>query len=199
MIALVLTISVLSLAFAGYLAQHVMSKDTGTPAMQDISNAIREGAEAFLSRQNRTIGLLAVVLAVVIFVLYAFVRTPNPSDPVPPLQLAFWTTLAFAFGALCSTIAGYVGMWVSIRSNIRTASAARTSLNEALQIALRGGAVSGLFVVAMSLLGVGGLYALLVGLGHDPQKIPFTIVGYGFGASFVALFAQLGGGIYTKA
>jgi K(+)-stimulated pyrophosphate-energized sodium pump len=199
MIVLVLTISVLSLAFAGYLARHVMAKDTGTQAMQDISNAIREGAEAFLSRQNRTIGLLAVVLAAVIFVLYAFVRTPNPSDPVPPLQLAFWTTLAFAFGALCSTIAGYVGMWVSIRSNIRTASAARTSLNEALQIALRGGAVSGLFVVAMSLLGVGGLYALLVSLGHDPQKIPFTIVGYGFGASFVALFAQLGGGIYTKA
>jgi len=199
MIALVLTISLLSLIFAGYLARQVMSKDTGTPAMQNISNAIREGAEAFLARQNTTIGLLAVVLAVVIFVLYAFVRTPNPSDPVPPLALAFWTTLSFAFGALCSTIAGYVGMWVSIRANIRTASAARTSLNDALQIALRGGAVSGLFVVAMSLLGVGGLYALLHALGHDPQKIPFTIVGYGFGASFVALFAQLGGGIYTKA
>ena len=90
-------------------------------------------------------------------------------------------------------------MWVSIRANIRTAAAVRSSLNEALRIALRGGAVSGLFVVAMSLLGVGGLYALLNALGQDPQKIPFTIVGYGFGASFVALFAQLGGGIYTKA
>src|SRR5215468_1649380 len=90
-------------------------------------------------------------------------------------------------------------MWISIRSNIRTASAVRSSLNEALRVAMRGGAVSGLFVVAMSLLGVGGLYALLEALGHDPQKIPFTIVGYGFGASFVALFAQLGGGIYTKA
>jgi K(+)-stimulated pyrophosphate-energized sodium pump len=90
-------------------------------------------------------------------------------------------------------------MWVSIRANIRTAAAVRSSLNEALKIAMRGGAVSGLFVVAMSLLGVGGLYALLDYLGHDPQKIPFTIVGYGFGASFVALFAQLGGGIYTKA
>jgi K(+)-stimulated pyrophosphate-energized sodium pump len=199
MIALVLTISILSLVFAGYLARQVIGKDTGTAAMQTISNAIREGAEAFLSRQNRTIGLLAVVLAALIFVLYAFVRTPNPSDPVPPIQLAFWTTLSFGFGALCSTVAGYVGMWVSIRSNIRTASAARTSLNEALQIALRGGAVSGLFVVAMSLLGVGGLYALLHALGFSPQKIPFTIVGYGFGASFVALFAQLGGGIYTKA
>ncbi len=115
------------------------------------------------------------------------------------MQMAFWTTLSFVFGAACSVIAGYVGMWVSIRANIRTASAARTSLNEALQIALRGGAVSGLFVVAMSLLGVGGLYALLTLLGQEPQKIPFIIVGYGFGASFVALFAQLGGGIYTKA
>ena len=199
MIGLVLTISVLSLIFAGFLARSILAKDTGPQAMQDISNAIREGAEAFLKRQNSTIGVLAVVLAVVIFVLYAYVRTPNPSDPVPPLQLAFWTTLAFAFGALCSTIASYIGMWVSIRSNSRTASAARTSLNDALRIALRGGAVSGLFVVAMSLLGVGGLYALLKWLGHDPQKIPFTIVGYGFGASFVALFAQLGGGIYTKA
>ena len=199
MIPLVLSISVLSLLFAGYLARQVLAKDTGTQAMQDISNAIREGAEAFLSRQNRTIGMLAVVLAVLIYVLYAFVRSPNPSDPVPPLQLAFWTTFSFVLGAICSTIAGYVGMWVSIRSNIRTAAAARTSLNDALQIALRGGAVSGLFVVAMSLLGVGGLYALLRSIGLEPQKIPFTIVGYGFGASFVALFAQLGGGIYTKA
>ena len=107
--------------------------------------------------------------------------------------------MSFVLGALCSVIAGYIGMWVSIRANIRTAAAVRSSLNEALRIAMRGGAVSGLFVVAMSLLGVGGLYALLDYLGHDPQKIPFTIVGYGFGASFVALFAQLGGGIYTKA
>ncbi|HEY6333504.1 MAG TPA: sodium-translocating pyrophosphatase, partial [Blastocatellia bacterium] len=101
---------------------------------------------------------------------------------------------------LSSGIAGYIGMFVSIRSNIRTASAARSSLNRALQIAMRGGAVSGLFVVAMSLLGVGGLYAVLSQFGGlPPEKIPFLIVGYGFGASFVALFAQLGGGIFTKA
>jgi K(+)-stimulated pyrophosphate-energized sodium pump len=199
MIGLVLVISVLSLAFAVFLARQVLEKDTGTEAMQRISNAIREGAEAFLSRQNRTIVSIAAIVAVVIFVLYGFVRTPSPADPVPPLQLAFWTTLSFVFGASCSVVAGYVGMWVSIRTNIRTASAARSSLNDALQIALRGGAVSGLFVVAMSLLGVGGLYELLHLLGHDPQKIPYTIVGYGFGASLVALFAQLGGGIYTKA
>ncbi len=199
MISFVIAISLLSLVFAVYLARHVLQYDTGTEKMQEISNAIKEGAEAFLSRQNRTIVSLSAVLAGLIFILYAFVRTPSPADPVPPVQMAFWTTLSFVLGATCSVIAGYVGMWVSIRANIRTASAVRSSLNKALQIALRGGAVSGLFVVAMSLLGVGGLYALLNVLGHDPQKIPFTIVGYGFGASFVALFAQLGGGIYTKA
>ena len=199
MILLVIAISCFSLLFAVYLARYVIQRDTGTEKMQEISNAIKEGAEAFLSRQNRTIVSLAGVLAALIFVLYAFVRTPNPADPVPPVELAFWTTFSFVLGALCSVTAGYIGMWVSIRANIRTAAAVRSSLNEALRIALRGGAVSGLFVVAMSLLGVGGLYALLNALGHDPQKIPFTIVGYGFGASFVALFAQLGGGIYTKA
>jgi K(+)-stimulated pyrophosphate-energized sodium pump len=199
MISFVIAISFLSLAFAVYLARSVMERDTGTPKMQEISNAIKEGAEAFLSRQNRTIVSFSAVLAALIFVLYAYFRTPSPADPVPPVQMAFWTTFSFVLGALCSVIAGYVGMWVSIRTNIRTAAAVRSSLNDGLQIAMRGGAVSGLFVVAMSLLGVGGLFALLEVLGQDPQKIPFTIVGFGFGASFVALFAQLGGGIYTKA
>jgi K(+)-stimulated pyrophosphate-energized sodium pump len=199
MILLVIAISCFSLVFAVYLARYVLQHEMGTEKMQEISNAIKEGAEAFLSRQNRTIILLAAVLAVLIFLLYGFVRTPSPADPVPPVQMAFWTTFSFVLGALCSVIAGYIGMWVSIRANIRTAAAVRSSLNEGLRVAMRGGAVSGLFVVAMSLLGVGGLYALLDSLGLDPQKIPFTIVGYGFGASFVALFAQLGGGIYTKA
>ncbi|MFN2385130.1 MAG: sodium-translocating pyrophosphatase [Thermoanaerobaculia bacterium] len=198
---LVLVFSVGSLFVAGYLIRWVMRRDTGTPAMQAISNAIKEGAEAFLRRQNLTIGLLAVLLAVVIFVLYAYVRSHHEFDPVPTaLLLAFWTTLSFVLGAACSVIAGYVGMWVSIRANIRTASAARTSLNDALRIALRGGAVSGLFVVAMSLFGVGGLYWLVSRFTEVPEaQIPLLIVGYGFGASFVALFAQLGGGIYTKA
>src|ERR687897_2988073 len=199
MVAFVIAVSFLSLVFAVYLARWVLARDTGTPKMREISDAIKEGAEAFLSRQNRTIIFMSAVLAALIFFLYAYVRTPSPADPVSPVQMAFWTTLSFVLGAACSVIAGYVGMWVSIRANIRTAAAVRSSLNEGLQIAMRGGAVSGLFVVAMSLLGVGGLYALLEALGHDPQKIPFTIVGYGFGASFVALFAQLGGGIYTKA
>src|SRR5580765_5887321 len=198
---LILTFSLGSLFVAWFLARWVLKRDTGTAAMQEISNAIKEGAQAFLRRQNTTIGLMAVLLAALIFLLYAFVRSHQSFDPVPTaLRLAFWTTLSFVLGASCSVFAGYVGMWISIRSNIRTASAARTSLNDALRIALRGGAVSGLLVVAMSLLGVAGLYVLVSAVGHvEVTKIPLLIVGYGFGASFVALFAQVGGGIYTKA
>ncbi len=159
---LIMVFSVGSLFVAGYLMKWVLKRDTGTSAMQAISNAIKEGAEAFLRRQNTTITILALVLAVVIFILYAFVRDHHDFDPVPTaLGLAFWTTLSFVLGAACSVVAGYVGMWISIRANIRTASAARTSLNDALRTALRGGAVSGLFVVAMSLFGVGGLYWLV--------------------------------------
>ena len=198
---LIFVFSIGSLFVAGYLISWVLKRDTGTPAMREISNAIKEGAEAFLRRQNTTILLLAAILAGLIFVLYGFVRSHHDFDPVPTaLRLAFWTTLSFLLGAACSVIAGYIGMWISIRSNIRTASAARTSLNDALRIALRGGAVSGLFVVAMSLFGVGGLYWLVSRFTEvPPREIPLLIVGYGFGASFVALFAQLGGGIYTKA
>lgn len=199
-ILLVLLISIFGLVVAIALARWVLKKDTGKQAMLDISNAIKEGAEAFLHRQNTTIIYLASGFAILIFILYGFVRSHHDFDPVPTaLELAFWVAISFVFGAGCSLIAGYIGMWVSIRANIRTASAALRGLNEALQTALRGGAVSGLFVVAMSLLGVGGLYAILLALGKDPVHIPLMIVGYGFGASFVALFAQLGGGIYTKA
>ena len=201
LIALVLGISVFGLLFAVYLVRWVMAKKTGSEKMNFVSNAIKEGAEAFLRRQNRTILLLAVVFAAVLFFGYGVVRGHHDFDPVnTPLKLAFWITLSFALGALCSVFAGYVGMWVSIRSNIRTATAALTSLNDALRIALRGGAVSGLLVVAMSLLGVSGLYLMVSVVGGvEATKIPLLIVGYGFGASFVALFAQLGGGIYTKA
>jgi K(+)-stimulated pyrophosphate-energized sodium pump len=199
LIPLALGLSVLALVVAVALAQWVLKQDNGTPEMRKISDAIQEGAGAFLRRQYKTIVALSVVLAVLIYVLYAFFRSPHPGEPTA-LVLATWTTLSFVLGALCSGVAGIIGMFVAVRSNIRAASAARSSLNRALQIALRGGAVSGLFVVAMSLLGVGGLYALVDALGVvPPARIPLLIVGYGFGASFVALFAQLGGGIYTKA
>src|SRR5579862_4914437 len=199
LLLLVLIISLVSLAFAVYLARQVLAADEGTPQMQEIAAAIKEGAEAFLRRQNSTIFAIGIGVAVLIFVLYAFVRPPTIHDPTTPFNMAIATTLAFVFGAFCSGISGYIGMFVSIRANLRTASAVRTSLNSALQIALRGGAVSGLFVVAMSLLGVGGLFAVLRAFGVADEKIPLLIVGYGFGASLVALFAQLGGGIDTKA
>jgi K(+)-stimulated pyrophosphate-energized sodium pump len=201
LLGIILVISVFGLFVAFLLAKWVMRKGTGSEAMQRISNAIKEGAEAFLRRQNRTILLLAILVAAILFIGYGFIRQHRSFDPVgSSLELATWITLSFVLGALCSVFAGYVGMWVSIRSNIRTATAVLSSLNDALQIALRGGAVSGLLVVAMSLLGVGGLYALVSSFSNvDPSKIPLLIVGYGFGASFVALFAQLGGGIYTKA
>ena len=127
---LILVFSVGSLFVAGYLMSWVLKRDTGTSAMQDISNAIKEGAEAFLRRQNTTITILALALAAVIFLLYGFVRSHHDFDPVPTaLRLAFWTTLSFVLGAACSVFAGYIGMWISIRANIRTASAARTSLS----------------------------------------------------------------------
>jgi K(+)-stimulated pyrophosphate-energized sodium pump len=201
LILLVIGFSTFGLLFAAYLARWVLRRPMGSEAMQRISNAIKEGAEAFLRRQNRTIMVFAVVFAAILFAGYGFIRSHQSFDPVgSSLALATWITVSFLFGALCSVFAGYVGMWVSIRSNIRTATAALSSLNDALRIALRGGAVSGLLVVAMSLFGVSGLYALVSALGNvEPTKIPLLIVGYGFGASFVALFAQLGGGIYTKA
>ncbi|HXI40510.1 MAG TPA: sodium-translocating pyrophosphatase [Bryobacteraceae bacterium] len=186
----VLGISILSLLIAVALSKYVISQDTGTAQMQKISNAIKQGAEAFLKRQNKTILGLAMVLAIIIYLGYWL----GKGDAT----LAMRMTISFVSGSLCSTLAGFSGMWVSIRSNIRTASAARTSLNKALQISLRGGAVTGLSVVALSLLGVGTLFWAFDGL-TNPTEVPTQIVAFGFGASFVALFAQLGGGIYTKA
>ena len=183
-------VALLSLAVAFAMVRAVISADAGTSEMQVISNAIREGAEAFLKRQYQTIGMIAVVLAVVVYAGYSL--SPRTHD------YAAKTVISFLVGAVCSGLAGFTGMYCSIRANIRTASAARTSLDRALKMALRGGAVTGLVVVALSLLGVSSLFLLFGGL-DDPQRVPYQLVGFGFGASLVALFAQLGGGIYTKA
>jgi K(+)-stimulated pyrophosphate-energized sodium pump len=189
-LGLAMGVGVLALVAAWMLARHVLCCETGTPEMRSISDAIREGAEAFLRRQYRTIGAIAVVLAILLFAGYHMSARTAP--------FAAKTVISFLVGAVCSGLAGYTGMYVSIRANIRTASAARGSLNKALQIALRGGAVTGLVVVALSLLGVGTLFLFFGGL-ENPQAVPYELVGFGFGASLVALFAQLGGGIYTKA
>ena len=200
-ICIVVGISLFGLLCAAYLAKWVLKHDTGTEEMRKISNAIKEGAEAFLRRQNKTIAMMAVLLAVILFCYYAFVRNAGDFDPVTHAwEMAMWVTISFVFGAICSVIAGYVGMWVSIRSNIRSATAALGSLNDALRVAMRGGAVTGLLVTCMSLLGVAGLFGLVSAVTDvKDTQIPLLIIGYGFGASFVALFAQLGGGIYTKA
>jgi K(+)-stimulated pyrophosphate-energized sodium pump len=186
----VLGISVCGILIAAGLARSVIRKDAGTPEMRRISDAIKLGAEAFLRRQSRTIFLLALALAVIIFVGYSLSSGGS--------ALAMRMTISFVLGAACSALAGFSGMWVSIRTNIRVASAARFGMRGAMRIALRGGAVTGFSVVALSLLGVAALFLVFGGLA-DPITVPRQIVAFGFGASFVALFAQLGGGIFTKA
>jgi len=189
--------------FAGYLARDVLRRDTGTDAMRDVASTIYEGAVAFIRRQYTTIGLLALGAAVIIGIVIYLVETPDVAD-VPDLAgapIAIMTAIAFLVGAACSMASGIIGMFISVKSNVRTAAAARRSLVEAVQVAMRGGAVSGFLVVALSLLGVWGIftaYSTFVG-NVTVAQAPFLIVGFGFGASFVALFAQLGGGIYTKA
>ena len=188
-------VGLLAVLFAVYLVFYVLRKDTGTPAMQKIANAIFAGATAFLNRQYRTIAMLSLLAAVLVAGALALLGQGSQADKI---NLAWHTAVAFLVGALCSGVSGYIGMYVAVQSNSRTASAARRSLGEALVVSLRGGAVSGFLVVALSLLGVSILFMLFGGL-TQPALAPSLIVGFGFGASFVALFAQLGGGIYTKA
>ncbi len=188
-------IGLLTVLFVASLARYVLSRDTGTPAMQKVANAIFKGAMAFLNRQYRTIAILAVFAAIIVGIVLALL---GQGDQAYKLSLAWHTAVAFLIGAFCSGLSGYIGMYVAVKSNSRTASAATRSLGEALMVSLRGGAVSGFLVVALSLLGVSLVFTAYGGLS-DPSLAPSLIVGFGFGASFVALFAQLGGGIYTKA
>ena len=192
-----------AIAFAVYLARDVLSRDKGPQAMQDVADTIREGADAFIKRQYTTIGIFAIVGALVILGVISLVETEDVAD-VPRLAglpIGVMTAIAFLVGAICSMASGIIGMYISVRSNVRTASAARRSLVEAVQVAMRGGAVSGFLVVALSLLGVWGIFTVyqLVVADVTVREAPFLIVSFGFGASFVTLFAQLGGGIYTKA
>jgi K(+)-stimulated pyrophosphate-energized sodium pump len=188
-----------AIAFALYLAWDVLRSDIGTPAMQEIAGTIFEGAVAFIRRQYRTIALLALGGAIVIGGVIAIVEGREVADTdIFGLELGIRTGIAFLVGAACSMASGIIGMYISVKSNLRTAAAAQHSLVRAVQMAMRGGAVSGFLVVALSLLGVYAIFAAFGGF-TAPEQAPFLIVGFGFGASFVALFAQLGGGIYTKA
>ncbi len=199
---IILPAGIIAVLFAIYLARDVLSRDTGTKEMEDVAGTIFEGAVAFIRRQYTTIALLALVASVVIGVVITLVETADVAD-VPSLAgapIGIRTAVAFLVGATCSMASGIIGMYISVKANVRTASAARRSLVEAVQVAMRGGAVSGFLVVALSLLGVYGIFSLYGGLSAETvHQAPFLIVGFGFGASFVALFAQLGGGIYTKA
>ena len=200
--------------FALWLAYDVLRRDTGTAAMQEIAGMIFEGAMAFLQRQYRTIAILAVVTAIAVALIVGSIsngvhpiilKDGNVDFDKSSLAVGQWkegilTGIAFLVGAFCSALAGYIGMFIAVRSNLRTAAAAQKSLKDAITVSLRGGAVSGFLVVALSLLGVSSIFLVYSRiLDNPPQIAPFLIVGFGFGASFVALFAQLGGGIYTKA
>ena len=201
-LALVIPIAgVAALAVAGYLARYVLRQDAGSDKMREIGDAIRQGARAFMRRQYSTIAIIAVILAIV-FALTIALQSPSARTP-DPVRLGLETALAFGLGAALSAISGYIGMHISIRANQRCAAAAQSSYNAALKTALRGGAVSGLAIVTMSLLGVSLIY-YLYGWGApatqpDQMRVVLSMVGFGFGASLAALFAQLGGGIYTKA
>ncbi|XP_019447399.1 PREDICTED: pyrophosphate-energized membrane proton pump 3-like [Lupinus angustifolius] len=207
-IVFVISVCILSFLLAIYLINWVLAKDEGPPEMVQISDAIRDGAEGFFRTQYGSISKMAMLLALLILFIYLF-RTTTPQQESSGLGRsisAYITVAAFLLGALCSGFAGYVGMWVSVRANVRVSSAARRSSREALQVATRAGGLSSLIVVGMAVIGIAVLYATFyVWLGVDlpgsvkVTDLPLLLVGYGFGASFVALFAQLGGGIYTKA
>jgi len=164
-----------------YMIYTVFKEEEGPKEMQQVALAIREGAYAFLKRQYSTIAGLALVVAILLALL-----------------TNIHTAIAFITGSAASALAGFIGMYVAVHANLKTAAAARSSLAKALIIALRGGAVTGLAVTALSLLGVAALFYAYGG-ARDPVRAALDIVGFSFGASFVALFALLGGGIYTKA
>jgi len=167
---------IISLAFAAFFANSVLKEETGNKRMQEIAGAIQEGARAYLNRQYRTITIVSIILALLILFLLG-----------NGLKIA----TGFLAGAVSSAAAGYIGMSVSVRANVRTAHAASSGLEKALAVAFRGGAVTGLAVVGLALLGTSGFYILY----RDVN----LVVGFGFGASLISLFARVGGGIFTKA
>lgn len=184
--------AVIAVIFAAYFFKYVWSKDKGTPEMQEISDAIETGAMAYLKRQYKTIGIISVIVAIII----ALVGLADSFSD----YLNYRVAIAFLIGAGFSILSGFIGMKVSVNSNIRTASAARTSLNEAFKVSFRGGAISGIVVSTLSLVGLFVVFlAYFYWCGEDMTMTLHSVVGYAFGASFAALFAQLGGGIYTKA
>ena len=188
---------VTTVIFAILLARNVLKRSTGTPKMKEIGDIIFQGASAFMKRQYTTIAIYSVIIAVVIGVLVGLLGGTEV-EGLSAFEIGLRTGIAFLVGAFCSALAGFIGMYIAVKSNVRCAAAAQRSMKEAVDVALRGGAVSGFLITALSLIGVTVIFFAYGGYSQ-PDIAPHLIVGFGFGASFVALFAQLGGGIYTKA
>ena len=172
---------VLALLYGGWAVRSVMSADAGSDRMREIAGAIQEGATAYLNRQYLTIGVVGVVVALVLW-----------------LALSTLVAIGFVVGAVLSGIAGYIGMNVSVRANVRTTQAAMTGLKPALAIAFKSGAVTGMLVVGLGLIGVAGYYAILKSMGLEGRLLIEPLVALSFGASLISIFARLGGGIFTK-